>query len=91
MLLITFVENLFKYGDVNDPLHPAKIKVNFLEDELHFHTYNRKKTGVTNMISSGIGLANVKKRLALAYGNNKYQLLIDDKDEFYTVDLTLKL
>ncbi|UCJ07066.1 histidine kinase [Chitinophaga pendula] len=91
MLLITFVENLFKYGDVNDPEHPATIKIDVLDDELHFHTFNKKKTSATNMISSGIGLVNVKKRLDLAYGNNKYQLLIDDKDEFYTVDLTLKL
>ncbi|MVT09792.1 sensor histidine kinase [Chitinophaga tropicalis] len=91
MLLITFVENLFKYGEVNDPNHPAVIKINIHDDTMHFHTSNRKIPVSSAMISGSIGLANVKKRLDLEYGPTRYNLQINNLEEHYALDLTLKL
>ena len=40
--------------------------------------------------ASGIGLANVSRRLNLLYGNN-HNLIVEKRDGWFNVDLTLKL
>jgi sensor histidine kinase YesM len=62
------------------------------DDMLDFRVKN-KFDGDSNEIkdrTSGIGLANVRRRLNLLYGK-EYQLSINKEDGWHTVSLQLKL
>lgn len=89
MLLIPFVENAFKHGIglVKDPF--IRITLQAKEQNLHFrvvNNYSRDNSSKDRV--QGIGLANVRNRLQLLYGN-KHTLTIRDDGEVY--DATLKL
>lgn len=89
LVLITFVENAFKYGDLFEPEHPVSISLQVLDDNLDFTVINKKKTGPIEA-STGIGLENTINRLRLIY-KDRHSLSIKDTDDFYRVDLNLKL
>jgi LytS/YehU family sensor histidine kinase len=89
LLLITFVENCFKHGELFDPAHPLVIRLGVSNDELFFYTHNKKATG-TRPKSSGIGLVNIKRRLDLVYPG-QYTLRLKDEPHSYTCILTLNL
>ncbi|MEA5458381.1 histidine kinase [Arcicella sp. LKC2W] len=89
LILITFVENAFKYGELFDVESPIKIQINVLDECLNFRTHNRTRKGPTEL-SVGIGIVNTQRRLALGYPA-KYQLNINHEDEYYEVKLHLKL
>lgn len=86
-LLITIVENAFKHGDLKSREHPIEIRLAVDDQSLSFYCRNKKKHGPKE-ISTGIGLDNIKKQLALAYGND-FSLIIEDDTEFYTTQLTI--
>jgi two-component system, LytTR family, sensor kinase len=90
LVLITFVENSFKYGDLFDAAHPVKIRLQVDDQRLCFHTHNKKKVGPTESSSNGIGIGNTRRRLELVY-QNRYQLDIQDDTRFYSSTLTIKL
>ena len=93
LILLPFVENAFKHG-VSKSAGTAEVKIETTIDknELQFNIENSKnpenKTGEN--YTKGIGLKNVKKRLDLMYPE-KYTLLIDDKPETFSVNLTLQI
>lgn len=87
LVLITFVENLFKYGDLLSSSNPAMIVVKIENDTLNFSTYNLKRKSV-QYNSHGIGIQNVKNRLNL---HHEYQLKIDNGDLEYKLMLKVKL
>lgn len=90
LLLLPFVENAFKYGT---GIEPGKIDIDFTIDEAHLFTFACKNKIVQKkgrQHSGGIGLENVKKRLALVYNNN-YQLDIKNEDQYFTVNLIVQL
>ncbi|UFH55063.1 sensor histidine kinase [Spirosoma sp. KNUC1025] len=43
LILISLVENVFKYGDVFDPAIPATLSVTLTDDKISFASTNRKK------------------------------------------------
>jgi LytS/YehU family sensor histidine kinase len=90
MLLIPFVENAFKHGILQN----SSISVNLeaFDGVLNFSVKNRYRSLGTDQKdeTSGIGLANVRRRLDLLY-EKKHTLIIDDKNEMYVVMLQLKL
>ncbi|NII28563.1 histidine kinase [Pseudoflavitalea sp. X16] len=91
MLLIPFVENAFKHGIglVKDPY--IKIALQVKEQYLHFRVVNNyNRDNVSKDAGSGIGLANVRNRLRLLYGD-KHTLTIQDNGEVYDADLKLAL
>lgn len=88
LLLITFVENAFKHGKVNDKTHPVTIQLHANEKSIRFRVNNQKSNGVKER-SSGIGLQNIRNRLSLAYPG-RHELTINDSHEFYSVDLILE-
>lgn len=66
LLLITFVENCFKYGELFDPAKPVLIRLAVERDSLSFYTHNHKKAKAGHKGKvGGIGLANTRKRLEL--------------------------
>ncbi|AQG80675.1 sensor histidine kinase [Spirosoma montaniterrae] len=68
LILISLVENIFKYGDVFDAATPARITVDLTDDQIRFSTMNSKKD-VPNYMQGGLGLANIDKQLNLTFGN----------------------
>jgi sensor histidine kinase YesM len=85
--LITAVENAFKYGDLKDPAHPVKIKVDVAPDLIHFYCYNKKKKGSIEK-THGIGIDNMKRRLDVAF-QHKYELTTRNEPDYYTFELTV--
>lgn len=89
LVLITLVENVLKHGRVNDPQHPATIKLTVDEaGDLEFSTTNKKRTGPKEM-STGIGLDNIRKRLKSAYGT-KASFATQDEGDYYTTHLSIQ-
>jgi sensor histidine kinase YesM len=89
LVLITFVENCFKHGELADTAHPLRIRLAVGGGQLTFETHNRKRHGPKEP-HAGIGLANTRARLALAYPG-RYALTITDAPDSYTCHLTLEL
>jgi two-component system LytT family sensor kinase len=87
LLLIPFVENIFKHGNLHDPDRPATISLNCTAAGLVFHTRNAKSLGNKDN-SSGIGIANMKRRLDLLYAGH-HQLSITGEKDIFETELTI--
>jgi sensor histidine kinase YesM len=91
MLLIPFVENAFKHGVgfIENPT--IKIELRDSINELTFHVANKKGSVLNEKKdeSSGIGLANVKRRLELLYPAN-HKLAVKESDSDFEITLTIK-
>jgi len=90
MLLVPFVENAFKHG-TGDVINP-EINISLLSDykELRFKVANKYNTAETQKDNShGIGLNNVKRRLALLYPG-MHHLSITQNGDYYTVNLQIQ-
>jgi len=91
LILIPFIENAFKFG-----VNPEKdsfigININLSGQELHMKVFNNKVNEILRTESTGgLGISNARHRLDLLYPE-KYRLLIDDKENEYTVDLYIIL
>lgn len=96
MLLLSFIENAFKHG-ANKNIGKIKIDIDFLVKDgfLYFTISNPipAKIHASHQKNStgGIGLENVKKRLALGYKKNEYNLEIEEKNNLFIVALKIKL
>lgn len=91
MLLIPFVENAFKhgYGMVEKPI--IEIRMQVVDNQLFFEVKNKfSNQNLQKDKVSGIGLANVKRRLELLYPN-LHQLSIQQQDGWFWVSLKLQL
>jgi two-component system LytT family sensor kinase len=91
MLLIPFIENAFKHG--NGMLQHPEIHISLKVENnlLDFQVKNKyADTEGSKDKTSGIGLANVKRRLALLY-ENKHLLRIDKTDGWFIVSLQIML
>lgn len=90
LLLISFVENAFKYGtDYKGAAH-IKIKITIFENSLDFWIENTIENYVKDPENSGIGLVNIQNRLDLLYPN-AHQLTITQDSKLYQVHLKLNL
>ena len=89
LLLIAFVENSFKHGQLNSPETPITIRLSIADERLHFGisntiaTHQRDQTG-------GVGLKNVERRLALLYPG-KHQMRIWQEGTIHHAALVLDL
>ena len=88
MLLIPFVENTFKHGNLVNGFLSIEIKVIVEKTRLSFSIKNTIQNSHGADRKKGIGLENIRKRLDLQYGNN-YKLENIIKDNWYLVDLTI--
>lgn len=89
MLFMPFIENAIKYSSHTDePFFSLFIETDkknlFFKMRNNFNENGRKFSGTNT------GLSNTKKRLELMY-KNKHQLLINEEDGIYNVDLSIKL
>lgn len=85
MLLVPFVENAFKHGDLRDK--GFVLKVSDDNKVLHFYLHNYKNQRMKDT-ASGIGIENVRKRLEILYPK-KHELYIKDLESEFIVDLRI--
>ncbi|WP_080056658.1 sensor histidine kinase [Spirosoma aerolatum] len=91
LLLISFIENAFKYGVSPEEYSTITVAITIHDSELTCHVYNKKvRVFQPTAVASGIGLSNTKSRLQLLYPN-RHQLVIHDTSTTFTVDLSLTL
>lgn len=92
MLFIPFVENAFKHGVAIGTPSEIDISVLLTNGHLIFNCANNNYSYIKKMEMeiSGIGLENVKRRLALLYPQ-RHQLMIDNSDDRFIVKLNIDL
>jgi hypothetical protein len=90
LLLITFIENAFKYVGFNEGQdNYIDISLIHQNGQLIFKIINTKDACISQgEKSSGLGIANAKRLLALLYPD-KHKLQINEQEESYEVTLTL--
>ena len=91
MLLMTFVENIFKHGiDKSRRQNPVTISLVQQNDCLIFKTSNRKIDPAADNQPGGFGIINLTKRLRILYGD-KFELTIDSEEELFNAFLKIPL
>lgn len=89
MLLITFIENAFKYGTSSEVDCTVRICVRVDDRRLFFETEN-KVIRVREDGLEGIGIENCRKRLELLYPG-RYELKAGAENGMYCVSLDIRL
>jgi hypothetical protein len=89
LVLITFVENCFKHGDLADQAHPLFIRLTVAHNILTFVARNKKRHGPKEK-STGIGLVNTRQRLEMLY-QGRFTLTTLDEEDYYTCTLNIEL
>lgn len=90
LMLITFIENAFKYGLSPEVDSLVWVDITINGNELCLTTYNKKARQAFPDISSGIGIANTRDRLRLLYPD-RHRLVIKDDDNSFLVNLIIRL
>ncbi len=90
LLFIPFVENAVKHNTDSENLSYIYLRFRVEQGYVKFTCENSKPTIPVKKESGGLGLANIRRRLELLYGEN-YSLEIDETETKYCVYLHLKL
>lgn len=90
LLLLPFAENCFKHGSAGaDGIFSVDIQLHADNQQLVFSISNsKKKSPVPEPQSGGVGLQNIRQRLALLYPG-RHQLTIENQPENYRVKLLI--
>ncbi len=89
LILMTFIENVFKYGLSNHEESVITIKLFAEEKNITFLTQNKIFTVTRKIERTGIGISNTKKRLEHLYAN-RHVLHITRENSLFTVQLILQ-
>ena len=87
LILMTFVENMFKHGNLQDAVGIIEAKV--VQGCLCFHTENKSKIQRAKF-SDGIGLKNAHERLQQYY-TSKFSLAAFENEGNFIVNLKIKV
>jgi LytS/YehU family sensor histidine kinase len=89
MLLMTFVENIFKHG-IDKSRKQNKVSISLIQQDgyLLFKTGNHKVELTEHEQTGGFGIVNLTKRLGMLYGD-KFELIVDKEGELYTAFLKI--
>lgn len=91
LVLLTLCENLFKHGLLDDPDTPAIFKLELSgQGTLHLYLANRKRNTIKSLVPGGIGLRNLRTRLAHSYPE-RHELKISDTENDFELTLTMDL
>lgn len=88
LVLMTFVENAFKYGVSSHHESVISIGIKLANGIIYFSCENTVFENEKKQDGLGIGIENTKRRLDFSYPNG-YQLTIDEKDGRFLVALEL--
>jgi hypothetical protein len=91
MLLMTFVENIFKHG-IDRSGNENKIVLSLVERDgyLLFQTENPHFAKQANPAKEGFGIKNLQKRLTLLYGSD-FELTVGKSEQFFCAFLKIPL
>ncbi len=90
LLLLPFVENAFKHGARGaDGQWWIKMRLQMIDSRLVFSIENSKGPPLPRE-NSGIGLINIRERLALLYPK-RHKLMIDDSESVFSVRMEVTL
>jgi two-component system, LytTR family, sensor kinase len=91
LLFIPFVENAFKYGVSTVEPSEIVIRLSATNKTVHLFVQNHiVKASKQSAVNTGIGIANVKRRVELLYPG-KHRLSITEQGNRYTVNLEIEL
>lgn len=92
MLLIPFLENALKHSNIEKITGTfINLKINATENSIDFELENSKpEFKIVKDDVGGIGIENVKKRLAILYPN-RHELVINETSQAFKVNLKLQL
>ncbi|UMB59884.1 sensor histidine kinase [Lutibacter sp. A80] len=90
LLLISFIENAFKYGTDYTGKTNINIQISIEDQKLILTSTNYISINEKNKDSSGIGLQNIRARLNLLYPNT-HSLKIKESEKLYSLELVLNL
>jgi hypothetical protein len=91
MLLMTFVENIFKHGiDKIGGCNKITISLMQQKDYLYFTTRNAINRHAGQSAPGGLGLANLRKRLSILYDGNFHLDTVND-GQYFTASLKVPL
>ncbi|MDF1696164.1 MAG: histidine kinase [Saprospiraceae bacterium] len=88
ILLLPLIENIFKHGDVQKPAVSPKINISLYENIINVQIQNSISSTIQKDRQQGIGLVNIKKRLAFIYGN-AMNFDVQEKDGTFSVNLSI--
>jgi sensor histidine kinase YesM len=91
MLLMTFVENIFKHG-IDKSLKQNQVTISLVQQNafLLFKTSNHKVDPEPVNQPGGFGIINLKKRLQMLY-EDKFELITSDEGELFIAYLKIPL
>ncbi len=90
LVLMTFIENVFKYGISKHDETEITIKLTVNGDKLLFLCQNTiVESGSSSAKRTGIGISNTRQRLKHIYPG-RHRLDIDSKDNVFTVNLEIE-
>ncbi len=90
LILMTFIENVFKYGISKHEKSPITIQIEVQKNSINFSSENRIFQGKENLERTGIGIENTQKRLTYLYpGRHKLNILKDNG--LFKVNLNLEV
>lgn len=81
LILLTLLENIFKHGNLSNPIAPGVVMVLINVDHLIIETTNQINTEI-NSSGGNLGLDNLKQRLENAYGRDSTFFYSNDKGYF---------
>ena len=87
LLLISFVENAFKHGSLRNAAQPIRLQLSVDDQRLTFLAENQVVHKNKDLVG-GVGLASVRRRLALLYPNS-HQLTIAQHGDLFRCVLVL--
>jgi two-component system LytT family sensor kinase len=87
LLLIPFVENAFKHGDLSVSSKGISINILVNREKIFFHCLNKIGNQQKDE-QGGVGLQNVRRRLDLLYGG-KYDLQVYEENDYFLTNLVL--
>lgn len=91
MVLLTFVENCFKYGASTSKDCVISIHLSLKDHHLRFETRNAlMKHAVESYKQIPVGIENCRARLESLYKNH-YSLVTEERDGIFIVELNIKL
>ncbi|MEM8898253.1 MAG: histidine kinase, partial [Bacteroidota bacterium] len=90
LIFTNFVENALKHGNLDDAEGFVHIHLEVKDKDVLFSVLNSVGKTASESPVSGIGLANVKRRLEILYPDT-HQLEIYSTPESYRIDLSLRI
>jgi len=88
LVLLSFVENAFKHGNLTQEADPLLIHLSIANEQITFYIQNRKSRSQSTT-STYIGNQNVQRRLELAYAD-KHRLHIREDEHYYRCELIIQ-